>query len=128
MASSRIEFDDFFGDDDGPDVPDTKAEGRLLRVPLKRMSRNYVNPRENFGTEEELLDFGRSLQRRQIQAVPVVSRQAYLKLWPDNKKRVGSVDFVIVSGERRFRELPPSVCRLSIAWPTMNSRPTDGPS
>lgn len=103
MASSRIEFDDFFGDDDGPEVPDTKAEGRLLRVPLKRMSRNYVNPRENFGTEHELLDFGKSLQRRQIQAVPVVSRQAYLKLWPDNKKRVGSVDFVIVSGERRFR-------------------------
>ncbi|MFJ2202448.1 ParB/RepB/Spo0J family partition protein [Streptomyces violaceusniger] len=97
------EFDDFLDDDDDPEVIDTKAEGRLLRVPLARLSPNFVNPRTDFGTKEDLEDFGKSLRRRQNQAVPVVTKAAYLKLWPENKKKIGKVDFVIVSGERRYR-------------------------
>lgn len=96
------EFDDFFPDDDAP-VVDTRADGRLLRVPLARLSPNLVNPRTDFGTEDDLIDFGKSLSRRQVQACPVVSRSAYLKLWPDHAEQIGKVDYVIVSGERRFR-------------------------
>ncbi|GAA0500834.1 hypothetical protein [Streptomyces olivaceiscleroticus] len=100
---SHDEFDDFFDDDDSPPVVDTRADGRLLRVPLGRLSPNLVNPRTEFGTDDELIDFGKSLARRQNQACPVVSRGAYLKLWPDHADRIGSVDYVLVSGERRYR-------------------------
>ncbi|MEU1908448.1 ParB/RepB/Spo0J family partition protein [Streptomyces hygroscopicus] len=100
---SHDEFDDFFGDDDDAPVVDTRADGRLLRLPLARLSPNLVNPRTEFGTEDELIDFGKSLQRRQNQACPVVSRGAYLKLWPDHSESIGSVDYVLVSGERRYR-------------------------
>ncbi|MFJ3519829.1 ParB/RepB/Spo0J family partition protein [Streptomyces sp. NPDC090131] len=97
------QFDDFFGDDDDTPVIDTRADGRLLRVPLGRLSSNLVNPRTDFGTEAELIDLGKSLKRRQIQACPAVSRSAYLKLWPDHAKQIGDVDYVIVAGERRYR-------------------------
>lgn len=99
---ARDEFDDFLDDDDRPTV-DTRAAGRLLRVPLARIAPNKVNPRTDFGTKDGLIDFGKSLKRRQIQAVPVVTRTAYLKLWPDHAPEIGKVDVVIVSGERRFR-------------------------
>ena len=102
-ASSRNEFDDFFDDDDDKPVADTRADGRLYRVPLGRLSPNLVNPRTEFGSEDELIDFGKSLARRQNQPCPVVSRSAYLKLWPDHADKVGTVDYVLVSGERRYR-------------------------
>lgn len=99
----RDDFDDFFSDDDVTPVVDTRADGRLYRVPLARLSPNLVNPRQDFGTEDELIDFGKSLARRQNQPCPVVSRVAYLKLWPDHADRIGDVDYVLVSGERRYR-------------------------
>lgn len=101
--ANRNDFDDFFGDDDETPVIDTRADGRLYRVPLARLSPNLVNPRQDFGTEDELIDFGKSLARRQNQPCPVVSRVAYLKLWPDHADRIGDVDYVLVSGERRYR-------------------------
>ncbi|MFF6931565.1 ParB/RepB/Spo0J family partition protein [Streptomyces californicus] len=119
MAMNPNEFDDFLEDDDAPDqVVDTRADGRLLRVPLGRIAPNLVNPRSDFGTTEQLEDFGRSLKRRQIQAVPVVTRRAYLELWPEHKGQIGNVDFVIVSGERRYRaatavELPALECVIN---------------
>ncbi|MFJ9597938.1 ParB/RepB/Spo0J family partition protein [Streptomyces virginiae] len=97
------QFDDFFGDDDSSPVVDTRADGRLLRVPLKRLAPNLVNPRIDFGTEDELIDLGKSLRRRQLQACPAVSRTAYLKLWPDHAALIGDVDYVLVTGERRYR-------------------------
>ncbi|MFF6866722.1 ParB/RepB/Spo0J family partition protein [Streptomyces ardesiacus] len=101
--ASRNDFDDFFGDDDEAPVVDTRADGRLYRVPLGRLSPNLVNPRTDFGTEDDLIDFGKSIARRQNQPCPVVSRGAYLKLWPDHSDKVGDVDYVLVSGERRYR-------------------------
>lgn len=99
----RDDFDDFFGDDEDTSVVDTRADGRLYRVPLGRLAPNLVNPRQDFGTEDELIDFGKSLARRQNQPCPVVSRTAYLKLWPDHTDRIGDIDYVLVSGERRYR-------------------------
>lgn len=97
------DFDDFFGDDEDTAVVDTRADGRLYRVPLGRLAPNLVNPRTDFGTEDQLIDFGKSLARRQNQACPVVSRIAYLKLWPDHADKLADVDYVLVSGERRYR-------------------------
>lgn len=102
MATKHDEFDDFFGDDDTP-VVDTRADGRLYRVPLSRLAPNLVNPRTDFGSQDELIDLGKSLARRQNQACSAVSRGAYLKLWPDHAKKIGDVDYVLVSGERRYR-------------------------
>ncbi|WP_371099851.1 ParB/RepB/Spo0J family partition protein [Streptomyces sp. PU_AKi4] len=99
----RDDFSDFWGDDDATPVVDTRADGRLYRVPLGRLTANLVNPRTDFGTEDQLIDLGKSLARRQNQPCPVVSRGAYLKLWPDHDDRIGDVDYVLVSGERRFR-------------------------
>lgn len=101
--ASRNDFDDFFGEDDEAPVVDTRADGRLYRVPLGRLAANLVNPRTDFGTEDKLIDLGKSLARRQNQPCPVVSRGAYLKLWPDHEDRIGDIDYVLVSGERRYR-------------------------
>ncbi|MFJ8444022.1 ParB/RepB/Spo0J family partition protein [Kitasatospora griseola] len=103
--AAHDDFDDFFDDDPKPEKKafDTRADGRLLRVPLARLAPNGVNPRRHFGTEDELIDLGKSLSRRQIQACAAVSRGAYLKLWPDHEEQVGRVDYVLVSGERRYR-------------------------
>jgi ParB family chromosome partitioning protein len=103
MATKHDEFDDFLGDPDDTAIVDTRADGRLLRVPLGRLAPNLVNPRTDFGTEDQLIDFGKSLARRQNQACPVVSRSAYLRLWPDHASQIGNVDYVLVSGERRYR-------------------------
>jgi ParB family chromosome partitioning protein len=97
------DFDDFFSDDEDTSIVDTRADGRLYRVPLARVCPNLVNPRTDFGTEDQLIDLGKSLARRQNQPCPVVSRGAYLKLWPEHADRIHDVDYVLVSGERRFR-------------------------
>lgn len=121
MAMNPNEFDDFLEDDDTPDqIVDTRADGRLLRVPLGRIAPNLINPRTDFGTTEQLEDFGRSLKRRQIQAVPVVTRRAYLELWPEHKDQIGNVDFVIVSGERRYR------AATAVALPALECVINDG--
>lgn len=101
--AARDDFEDFWGDDDTTPVVDTRADGRLYRVPLSRLAPNLVNPRTDFGTEDQLIDLGKSLARRQNQPCPVVSRGTYLKLWPDHDDRIGDVDYVLVSGERRYR-------------------------
>lgn len=114
------EFDDFFSDEDDTPVVDTRADGRLLRVPLSRLAPNLVNPRTDFGTEAELIDLGKSLLRRQIQACPAVSRGAYLKLWPDHAQQIGDVDYVLVTGERRYRG------SVAVSSPTLNCVVDDG--
>jgi ParB family chromosome partitioning protein len=101
--ASRNDFDDFFGDDEETAVADTRADGRLYRVPISRIAPNLVNPRKDFGTADQLIDLGKSLARRQNQPCPVVSRNAYLKLWPEPEDRLKDVDYVLVSGERRYR-------------------------
>jgi ParB family chromosome partitioning protein len=100
--AKRDDFDDFFGEEPTP-VIDTRADGRLYRVPVTRIAANGVNPRTDFGTQDQLIDLGKSLARRQNQPCPVVSRTAYLKLWPDHSHLVKDVDYVLVSGERRYR-------------------------
>ena len=103
MAGIDDDFAAFLGGDTDTTFVDTRPDGRLLKVPLDRLAANGVNPRTDFGTPDKLLDLGRSLARRQNQPCPVVSRRAYLKLWPDHAEQVGGIDYVLVSGERRYR-------------------------
>ncbi|MGW5851804.1 ParB/RepB/Spo0J family partition protein [Streptomyces sp. NPDC055254] len=84
------------------DVPG-RSDPLLLTLPLSQMVPTRFNPRRNFGSEEELREFGLKLKKRQLQPAVVVSRAAYLKLWPEEAESVGILPYVIANGERRFR-------------------------
>ncbi|MGV9891659.1 hypothetical protein [Streptomyces sp. NPDC003395] len=84
------------------DVPG-RSDPVLLQVPLDKLHCTRFNPRRNFGTEEELREFGEKLQKEQLQPAVVVSRAAYLRLWPEEAERVGLASYVIANGERRYR-------------------------
>ncbi|MFD3546113.1 ParB/RepB/Spo0J family partition protein [Streptomyces sp. NPDC058655] len=75
----------------------------LVRVPLDQVSPTPHNPRRNFGTDEELTRFGEELRQAQLSACVVVTRGAYLALWPDHDGRIGAAAYVLINGERRFR-------------------------
>ncbi|MFE4634847.1 ParB/RepB/Spo0J family partition protein [Streptomyces sp. NPDC056773] len=75
----------------------------LVRVPLDQVSPTPLNPRRNFGTDEEMTRFGEELRQTQLSACVLVGRAAYLGLWPDHDARIGSASYVLINGERRFR-------------------------
>lgn len=84
------------------DVPG-KSDPLLLSLPLDKLVPTRFNPRRRFGTEEELREFGAKLAKEQLQPAVVVSRTAYLKLWPEEAEHVGDASYVIANGERRWR-------------------------
>ncbi|MGW1534444.1 ParB/RepB/Spo0J family partition protein [Streptomyces aureus] len=75
----------------------------LVRLRLDEVSSTPLNPRRNFGTDEEMTRFGEELRQAQLAACVAVTRSAYLMLWPDHEERIGSALHVLVNGERRFR-------------------------
>ncbi|MFE4019290.1 hypothetical protein ACFXPZ_18035 [Streptomyces sp. NPDC059101] len=84
------------------DVPG-KSDPLLLTLPLVKLVPTRFNPRRNFGTEDDLRDFGLKLKKRQLTPAVVVSRTGYLKLWPDEEENLGAASYVIANGERRYR-------------------------
>lgn len=84
------------------DVPG-KSDPLLLTLPLQKLIPTRFNPRRNFGSQEDLEEFGLKLKKRQLQPAVVVSRSAYLKLWPEEEENVGDAPYVIANGERRYR-------------------------
>ncbi|MCX5079181.1 ParB N-terminal domain-containing protein (plasmid) [Streptomyces sp. NBC_00513] len=95
------------------DVPG-RSDPLLLTLPLSKMVPSRFNPRRNFGTEDDLREFGLKLKKRQLQPAVVVSRAAYLKLWPEEEDSVGALPYVIANGERRFR------ASLAVGLSTLN--------
>ncbi|GLX41183.1 hypothetical protein Sros01_72560 [Streptomyces roseochromogenus] len=75
----------------------------LIRVPLDQVSPTPLNPRRNFGTDEEMTRFGEELRQAQLSACVLISRGAYLGLWPKHESRIGASSYVLINGERRFR-------------------------
>lgn len=75
----------------------------LVRLQLNEVAPTPLNPRRNFGTEEELTRFGEELRQAQLAACVAVTRDAYLALWPEHEERIGSAKHVLVNGERRYR-------------------------
>ncbi|WP_405691075.1 ParB/RepB/Spo0J family partition protein [Streptomyces sp. NBC_00057] len=78
-------------------------DSRLRTLPLSQLVPTRFNPRRNFGTEEDLREFGLKLKKKQLQPAVAVTRQAYLALWPGEADSVGSAVYVIANGERRYR-------------------------
>ncbi|MFH9821359.1 plasmid partitioning protein [Streptomyces sp. NPDC017230] len=74
----------------------------LVRLQLNEVSPTPLNPRRNFGTDEDKTRFGEELRHAQLAACVAVSRSAYLALWPDHEDRIGNAAHVLVNGERRF--------------------------
>lgn len=74
----------------------------LVRLRLDEVSPTPLNPRRNFGTDEDKTRFGEELRQAQLAACVAVTRHAYLALWPDHAARIGSAKHVLVNGERRF--------------------------
>ncbi|WP_326779430.1 ParB/RepB/Spo0J family partition protein [Streptomyces sp. NBC_01445] len=78
-------------------------DSRLQTLPLEQLVPTRFNPRRNFGTDEDLKEFGRKLEVKQLQPAVAVTREAYLKLWEEEADAVGTHRYVIANGERRFR-------------------------
>lgn len=78
-------------------------DSRLKTLPLEQLVPTRFNPRRNFGTAEDLHEFGLKLKRKQLQPAVAVTRDAYLLLWPDEAEAVGTARYVIANGERRYR-------------------------
>ncbi|MFE5243190.1 MULTISPECIES: ParB/RepB/Spo0J family partition protein [unclassified Streptomyces] len=75
----------------------------LRRLPLEDVAPTPLNPRRNFGSEDDLTRFGEELRVAQLAACVAVSRPAYLRLWPEHEAQIGDSAYVLVNGERRFR-------------------------
>jgi len=68
-------------------------------LPLELLAPNPRNPRESLGDLEQL----RSLTQNQLQPCLVVSRSAYLRLWPQDEERMAQdARYVVVNGCRRY--------------------------
>lgn len=81
--------------------PGAAAEGTVFAgaVPLDRLAPNPRNPREDLGDLEDL----RSIAELQLQACLAVTREAYLRIWPEDEPLLGAgVSHVVVNGCRRY--------------------------
>jgi ParB family chromosome partitioning protein len=68
-------------------------------VPLEQVAPNPVNPRQDLG---DLTDLAASLREvGQLQPCVVVSRPAFLGLYPEREASIGVARFVAVAGSRR---------------------------
>ncbi|MFE6667634.1 ParB/RepB/Spo0J family partition protein [Streptomyces sp. NPDC057697] len=79
------------------------SDSRLSTIPLDQLVPTRFNPRRNFGSDSDLLDFGLKLKKKQLQPAVAVTREAYLRLWEDEADNVGTARYVIANGERRYR-------------------------
>ncbi|MFD3932629.1 ParB/RepB/Spo0J family partition protein [Streptomyces sp. NPDC058614] len=85
-------------------APTTGApDSRLKTLPLSQLVPTRFNPRRNFGSKTDLLEFGLKLKKRQLQPAVAVTREAYLELWSGEADNIGSAKYVIANGERRYR-------------------------
>ncbi|MCZ4087330.1 ParB/RepB/Spo0J family partition protein [Streptomyces antarcticus] len=75
----------------------------LVKHRLDEVAPTPLNPRRNFGSDEDLTRFGEELRGVQLAACVTVSRHAYLALWPEHASLIGPAEFVLVNGERRYR-------------------------
>ncbi|MGY3341023.1 ParB family chromosome partitioning protein [Streptomyces filamentosus] len=76
----------------------------LVLLDLAQVSPTPLNPRRNFGTAQEKTRFGEQLRESQLAACVVVTRSAYLALWPSHEAAIGpACQYVLVNGERRYR-------------------------
>jgi len=101
MAGRRVALSDL-AREPVEEVPGHSA-GTPIRLTPNRIAPTPLNKRTNFGTPEQQTELGESIRHRQLAAVVVVTRASYLGLYPEHKELIGSADYVLVNGERRWR-------------------------
>jgi ParB family chromosome partitioning protein len=101
MAGRRIALSSLAADP-VEEIPGHGA-GTPIRLAPDRIAPTPLNKRTNFGTPDELTELGESIRHRQLAAVVVVTRSRYLSLFPEHQDRIGTADYVLVNGERRWR-------------------------
>ncbi|MBS9376343.1 ParB/RepB/Spo0J family partition protein [Rhodococcus sp. B50] len=75
------------------------GEGQLLAdVPVDQLIANPRNPRDELGDLSDLA----TIVDRQLQPGTVVSRSAWLKLWPEDDDDLGQARYIVVNGNRRL--------------------------
>ncbi|WP_372404185.1 ParB/RepB/Spo0J family partition protein [Streptomyces luteireticuli] len=75
----------------------------LRKVPLTAVAPTPLNPRRAFGTAAERTALGESLRRAQLAPCVAMTRRAYTALWPEHTEAVGTAEYVLINGERRYR-------------------------
>ncbi|TDU06481.1 ParB/RepB/Spo0J family partition protein [Streptomyces sp. 846.5] len=84
---------------EAPDAPDAPATPVAGAVALDQLAPNPRNPREDLGDLEDL----RSIAELQLQACLAVTREAYLRIWPEDEPLLDAgVRYVVVNGCRRY--------------------------
>ena len=74
-------------------------EGQLLAdIPVDQLIANPRNPRDELGDLSDLA----TIADRQLQPGTVVSRTAWLKLWPEDEDDLGAAQYIVVNGNRRL--------------------------
>ncbi|WP_342213171.1 ParB/RepB/Spo0J family partition protein [Nocardia otitidiscaviarum] len=76
----------------------TVPAGPPTSAPLAELAANPRNPREDLGDLSEL----QSIATTQLQPALVVTRQAYLGLYPEDEDRIGPAQWIVINGCRRL--------------------------
>lgn len=79
-----------------PQLLETPA--RMVQVPLRAVAPNPINPRTADG---DLSDLESMRSIGQLQPCAVVTRAAFLAIYPEYAEQLGSADYVVVAGSRR---------------------------
>ncbi|MFC9553675.1 ParB/RepB/Spo0J family partition protein [Rhodococcus sp. NPDC056960] len=74
------------------------ASATPTNVPLSELAPNPRNPREDLGDLKDLV----SITRTQLQPALVVTRDAYLRLYPEDESTIGLARWVVINGCRRL--------------------------
>ncbi|MFE2961963.1 ParB/RepB/Spo0J family partition protein [Nocardia tengchongensis] len=80
------------------DATNPVPAGPPTSAPLDELIANPRNPREDLGDLSEL----ESIVKIQLQPALVVTRTAYLGLYPDDEPRLGAARWVVINGCRRL--------------------------
>jgi ParB family chromosome partitioning protein len=74
------------------------AGGTPTNVPLSELAPNPRNPRDDLGDLSDLI----SITGTQLQPALVVTRDAYLRLYPEDETTIGLARWVVINGCRRL--------------------------
>lgn len=85
--------------DNSPVDPNSFADGVFRpNIPLEQLVSSPRNPRHAIQNLDDLA----SIKDRQLQPGTVVSRRAWLSLWPEDEDALGDAKYVVVNGNRRL--------------------------
>jgi ParB/RepB/Spo0J family partition protein len=96
-ASRRVAVSDLLGRPAAAPKEEQEGELRLVYVKTERLLPNPHNPRDDIGDLEDL----KSIAEIQRQSLLVVTRAAYLKLYPAEADACRRADFIVANGCRR---------------------------